>query len=120
MTTFTYQGTILRWVDGDTVDLHLTREFDMGFYVTLTGTYQSRFRLAGIDTPERGQPGYAEARTLAESLCPIGSTVTVTTYKADKYGRFLADITTPTGGDVADIIIDAGLGRPYFGGTKEG
>lgn len=70
-------------VDGDTCDI----EIDLGFSVTI----KHRFRLARINTPEKGQPGFLEAkdylklRTL-EHDCQIDST------RLDKYGRFLCDI----------------------------
>ena len=107
---WTYRATVLRWVDGDTVDLRL----DPGFRLTLT----DRFRVYGIDTPERGQPRFTDAFLAANHLAPSGSEVVVRTYKApDKYGRWLADIYV---GDVnlGARLIEAGLAVPYFGGTK--
>ena len=45
--------SIKKVVDGDTVDA----EVDTGFRHKCT----ERFRLTGIDTPERGEPGFKEA-----------------------------------------------------------
>lgn len=87
---YQYRATVDRWVDGDTVDMVV----DLGFRMT---THQ-RFRLLGdgdtpvIDTPERGEPGYVEARQVSESVHPPGSVVIVSTEKplaGDKYGRYL-------------------------------
>lgn len=50
---YTYRATVTRWGDGDTVDLAV----DAGFDVTVN----TRFRLHGIDTPERGNEGYNAA-----------------------------------------------------------
>ena len=36
----------------------------------------------------------------------------------EKYGRLLANIITPNGDDLGKLLCDAGLARPYFGGTK--
>lgn len=71
MSLYTYRATIDRWIDGDTVDMLV----DLGFRIT---THQ-RFRLIGVDTPERGQAGYVEARQVAESVYPPGETVVVST-----------------------------------------
>jgi micrococcal nuclease len=90
VTMYQYRATVDRWVDGDTVDMVV----DLGFRMT---THQ-RFRLLGdgdtpvIDTPERGEPGYVEARQVSESVHPPGSVVIVSTEKplaGDKYGRYL-------------------------------
>ena len=100
---YTYAATVLRWVDGDTVDLIV----DVGFHVAVNG----RFRLYGIDTPERGQANYVEARRFAQSLTPEGSEVIVKTYAiTEKYGRFLADIYPPhSSASVNEALVAAEL-----------
>lgn len=106
---YTYSASVVRWVDGDTVDLVV----DCGFHITV----ESRFRLYGIDTPERGQPGYAEATARCRELAPEGSTVVAKTYKAaDKYGRFLALIEGSA--PVNSTLVSEGLAVEYFGGTR--
>jgi micrococcal nuclease len=108
---WTYRAEIERWVDGDTVDVAA----DLGFYITV----RVRLRLYGVNTPERGQAGYNEARAVAEVLAPVGTTVIIKTYKEpDKYGRFLAQVWAQDS-SVADALIVRGMGRPYYGGTKD-
>jgi micrococcal nuclease len=108
---YEYSATVIRWVDGDTVDLRT----DLGFRMWS----ETRFRLYGIDTPERGQANWAEATAFAVGHAPIGSTVRIQTYKdPDKYGRWLVDIYLPDGTHLNQALIDAGLAVPYFGGTK--
>ena len=46
------EGIVTKVVDGDTLDINGTR-----------------IRLALVDTPERGQPGFDEAREFVESIC---------------------------------------------------
>ncbi len=107
---YTYKASVVRWVDGDTVDLVV----DCGFYVRL----ETRFRLFGLDTPERGDDLYDTARLHAESLAPPGREVTVRTFKSpDKYGRFLALIEVDAV-SVNDSLVASGLAVPYFGGTR--
>lgn len=81
---YRYQITVDRWVDGDTFDGRV----DLGFHLTAA----IRFRLLGVDTPERGDPGYVEARHCAEAACPPGTALVGETVKGDKYGRWLIDI----------------------------
>ena len=108
--SYNYRATVVRWVDGDTAWLTI----DVGFRMSIT----TDFRLYGINTPERGQPGYAEATARANSLAPVGSQIFVITYKApDKYGRWLAEIFA-SGINVNQTLVSEGLAVPYFGGTK--
>lgn len=107
---FTYDAEVVRWVDGDTVDLRI----DLGFHIQVL----ERFRLFGIDTPERGKPLASEATRFCEEQAPAGSMLVAKTYKnQDKYGRYLAWIETPKG-VLNEALIDMGLAQPYFGGTK--
>lgn len=108
---YNYSATIVRWVDGDTVDLRV----DLGFRMMA----ETRFRLYGIDTPERGQEHYAEATALAAQLAPAGSPVQISTHKdPDKYGRWLATIFTAAEATVNETLVAAGYAKPYFGGTR--
>lgn len=95
--TYEYTAEVIRVIDGDTVELIVSKELDFGFYVKMSQTYRSSFRLYGIDAPEiRGvsleekQKGEAAKVELAR-LLSLG-TVRAVTYKADKYGRFLVDL----------------------------
>ena len=117
---YEYRCTIVRWVDGDTVDVQV----DLGFTITAN----QRVRLAGIDTPEMHSTNADErakaglSRFYAQSIAPVGAAVMVATAKAradDKYGRWLAKITLADGRDVATTMIGAGFGKPYDGGKKE-
>lgn len=105
-----YESKVVRWIDGDTVEL----DVDLGFRLR----YRDHFRLQGIDTPERGKVGYLEARMRAAQLAPPGSLVIASTYKGDKYGRWLTDIHMDTETLVNQRLIDEGFAQPYFGGTK--
>ena len=108
---YRYTARVLRWVDGDTVDLRV----DVGFFLRL----EDRFRLYGIDTPERGQPGYKEATAMADTLAPADTVVLIRTYKPyrDKYGRWLAEVFV---GDtsVNEQLLIQGMAKAYDGGKK--
>jgi micrococcal nuclease len=76
---------VIRVVDGDTVDLRL----DLGFHLSTA----LRFRILGLDTPERGQPGWAEATEYTRVyLATFPQPLKVRTEKADSFGRWLADV----------------------------
>ena len=83
-----YRGEVVKVVDGDTVDVVV----DLGFRVTC---YQ-RLRLLGVDTPERNEPGWAEATAFTKSLLPVGQKVYIRTEKADSFGRYLAELKAYT------------------------
>ena len=104
--------TVVKIIDGDTVSLSV----DMGNKIT----WKENFRLQGVDTPERGQPRYAEAIEFLTEMLNLGISK-IETYKPDKYGRWLADIYVPvTGGEqlVNAQLVTAGLAKAYFGGKK--
>ena len=70
-----YDGQITRVIDGDTLIIDLTT-----------------IRLSLVDTPERGEPGYQEAKDFASTVCPVGSNaefIEDSWQKEDKYGRSL-------------------------------
>lgn len=102
----TYPALVERWIDGDTVDLIV----DLGFHLACA----DRFRLVVVDTPERGQPGWAEATARCNQLAPVGTAVRIYTFKPyqDKYGRYLADVLV---GDISvgQILLQEGLAVPY-------
>lgn len=105
---YAYRATILNVVDGDTVDAII----DLGFRMTTT----QRLRLARVDTPERNQPGYAEAKALTERLAS-GKPAAIRTIKVSKWGYYLAEVTVG-GQNLSDALLQARLAKPYDGGTK--
>lgn len=80
---YIFKARVLRVIDGDTLVIDL----DMGFE---THTIK-RVRLLGVDTPERGQVNYNEAKAFTTSTV-LGKDVYVQTYQADVFGRYLADV----------------------------
>lgn len=84
---YTYNATVVRVVDGDTVDIVI----DLGFSIST----KQRVRLSGINAPEKSTPeGMASKGYLAEKL-PPGTKASIDSAKpggGDKYGRYLAYI----------------------------
>ncbi len=116
---FRYAASVVRIVDGDTLYL----DIDLGFFIRMTIS----MRLNGINTPEtRGATRTAglKSKAFVESVLPPGALVIVQTYKAEKYGRYLADIWYKPGAKSRDEIeaggrllnqelLDKGLAIPY-------
>jgi len=128
---YVYEGTVERVVDGDTAFLRLTKKFvllvDFGFHildtVSLDKTAIIDCRLAGINAPElsshdpKVKAAAHRASNELERLLQLGP-LTVTTSKADKYGRWLAAITarSPSGPvNVNQAMLDGGFAVPYAG-----
>lgn len=98
------QALLVRVIDGDTIVVDLA-----GDEVTV--------RLLAIDTPERGQPGYAEATEYVERWCARRGGVLDLEYerrRLDKYGRTLAWAWGPDGKLLNRELIDAGLARTFM------
>ena len=85
---YIYKASLIRVVDGDTVDLVI----DLGFDTSR----RERFRLYGIDAPElRTKEGKAAKAWLEDAIRPpepiyVQTIQLYTKAKRDKYGRFLA------------------------------
>lgn len=102
------KNKVVRWIDGDTVVLNV----DLGFKVWSEQT----FRLARINTPERGQPGYAEACARVNELVPAGSEIQIDCTGLDKYGRWIAEVYIPGPSSpptVNQMLLNQGLAVPY-------
>jgi micrococcal nuclease len=80
---YKYQANLIKVIDGDTVDLSV----DLGFYIFA----KIRFRLAYINTPERGQEGFKEASNRLTELL-TNQSIIVESSKSDKYGRWLGTL----------------------------
>src|SRR5213083_2801858 len=71
-----FTDTVTYIVDGDTLDMGSTR-----------------IRLALVNTPEVGQPGYAEGKQFTAGTCPVGSNALVDEddgQTGGSYGRMVA------------------------------
>jgi len=91
--------SVVRVVDGDTVVL----------------ADDTRVRLLGIDAPESGECGFAEAAAKLTELVQ-GRSVILTGDELDRFGRRLAYIDV-AGVDAGARLIEAGLARPRYNAT---
>ena len=121
----TYKCTILRVVDGDTVDV----DIDLGFGVWLR---KERIRILGIDTPESRTRDLTEkkyglaAKEYVKGFLPIGSQQTLITEKdkTGKFGRILGKFLVYDNKEdremhLGEIMIREHHAVKYFGQSKE-
>ena len=103
-----YPATVVRVIDGDTLELIV----DTGF----RSNYRDKFRLIGINAPE-GKNTEAAARL--SLLLYTGRNVIVSTTKPEKWGRWLADVAVPeVCTSVCEMLVAEGLAVPYDGGKR--
>lgn len=106
-------ATVVKVIDGDTVDL----DVDLGFSIRQT----DRFRLTGIDAPEKNTEAGMVTKQWLENTLPPGKEVVIATSKdkKEKYGRYLAVIYTKEfETSVNGVLIQNGLAKAYFGGKR--
>ncbi|OYT15999.1 MAG: hypothetical protein B7C24_10150 [Bacteroidetes bacterium 4572_77] len=111
---YRYTAEVIRIVDGDTFDLVT----DLGFNLKC----KQRFRLQGIDTPETWRPQTEKelkhgqsATKFVNTVMPVGSFVTIDTYKDSSiYGRYGVQITLSDGNDLAALLITRGFAKKDF------
>ncbi len=125
---YEYRCTVLKVVDGDTVDV----DIDLGFGIVLT---DERVRLMGIDTPESRTSDkvedlfgeLAKAR-LKEMVSGRSGPILKTQINKKgedmkgKFGRILGDFEVEKNGErrmATDVLIEEGHAVAYFGGSKE-
>ena len=114
---YEYSATLIKIVDGDTVDVLI----DLGFNTTK----KERVRLLGIDTPESATKDLAEKKLGLEAKEYIIQWFTkntpfrLQTTKDDKYGRILGVFTGLDGKTLNDILVQNGYAWAYDGGTKK-
>ena len=126
MNTNEYDVTVIKIVDGDTVDV----DINLGFGVWL---HDERVRIMGIDTPESRTSDRVEdlfgeaAKARLKELMKHGGKL-ITTEDKDgedmkgKFGRILGDFYVEHEGvkkRVTDILVEEGHAVAYFGGSKE-
>lgn len=117
-------GRVVRILDGDTVDFVTNRA------PSIRGMFCFRCRLAGIDAPELHPPlslpgrdaevaaAQRAARRFGDILGASSGMVFASFHGADKYGRLLVRLFTPSGADINAMLLSEGLARPYDGGKK--
>lgn len=107
MRNYVYHPLEIRVIDGDTIEAVLEQGFGTRF--------EGRFRLFGIDCPERGQPGHDESRDHLQALIDRHSPIEVHTYKdrTGKYGRFLAALVSESGFHLNERMILDGHAVDY-------
>lgn len=118
-----YDVTVVKVVDGDTVDV----DIDLGFGICLK---DERVRVMGIDTPESRTSnkveklfGLAAKNRLYELLEHNAKLITTEDKSGEdmkgKFGRILGDFRAADGRLVTEIMIEEGHCVPYFGGSKD-
>lgn len=120
-TGWDYEGTVLRWVDGDTVWMTVSKQLDTGFRVLTTVQQTMEFRVWGMNADDRGQPNYKAATARVNALCPPGQPLRVKTFKPrpeDQYKRWLVRVMIAGDRWLDETMIEEGLARPYFGGPR--
>lgn len=125
-----HTGKIARVIDGDTYEIQFVIESDdithpitrgrskiakpVGYTTqTFKFTIQMKCRLYGVDTSEKNTEKGQEAKIWVETWFAAHPSFEFTTNGWDKYGRLLVSI-----GDLSQELLNHGLAKPYFGGTK--
>jgi len=120
---YEYKCTIVRVIDGDTVDV----DIDLGFGIIMA---DERVRIMGIDTPESRTSDKVEklfgkaAKARLQEL--LGETSILRTQinkngedMKGKFGQVLGDFVAKDGRMVTEVMTEEGHCVPYTGGSKE-
>lgn len=109
MNLYTYKATVVRIIDGDTIELTI----DLGYKVY----WNSNCRLYGINAPElKGDTLEAglKAREFLASKLPAGRGIVIRSKQLDKYGRPIIEIINVDGSSLNQQMVDAGYAKEYM------
>lgn len=125
---YEYRATIVKVVDGDTVDV----DIDLGFGIVLS---DERVRIAGIDTPESrtrdkeekkfGLAAKARVKQLLGKTCVLKTQINKNGEDMKgKFGRILGDFNvydsaTDRWRMLTEILVSEGHAVPYHGQNKD-
>lgn len=120
---YEYRVTLLKVIDGDTVDV----DIDLGFGIWLRN---ERVRIMGIDTPESRTRdlveksfGLAAKARLVELLAGTVILKTEVSKSGEdmkgKFGRILGDFILEDGSIVTEVLVAEGHAVAYHGQNKE-
>ena len=94
---------VVKVVDGDTVAFEVSRVLDDdGEREIFERVRSMKVRLVTLDTPERGEVGWPEARADVAYWLSVGGPLRVETYGRDAFGRHLGDVYVT--GDRGDTL----------------
>lgn len=109
---YKYNATLVKIVDGDTIDVKI----DLGFHIYIV----ERLRFRGIDTPEMNSTDPLERENATKAKNRVIELFTgvdvfqISTFKSDKFGRYLADIYLPNQNNTLNqILLNEGLATEY-------
>ena len=108
-----YNVTIVRVIDGDTVEAQV----DVGFHMT----FKSKFRLKGVNTPERKKPGFSEATDFTQAwVDEHNGHIEVETMEKDSFGRWIAMFRCQKTGEYLNkrLIEEGHSPADYKGGVE--
>ena len=118
---YEYNFTVVKIIDGDTVDVDL----DLGFSVILK---KQRIRLLGINTPESrtrdlvekkyGLAAKARLRELLTDSDKLTLKTAIDKKARGKYGRILGTLYADDT-NINETLVSEGLAIEYFGGKKQ-
>lgn len=97
----TFQVKVVKISDGDT------------FTAINRDNLQLKFRIWGIDAPEKKQAFGTKSKEYLSSLI-FGKTITVDVQKQDGWGRYIAYVSTPENKDVGTEMLKAGMAWQFI------
>lgn len=105
--TYDYQVKVVSISDGDT------------FRGITKDRKEVRFRIHGIDAPERGQPFSRKSQEYLSDLIYNKTVGIIVETEGDRYGRPVVWVYTPDGKDVSAEMLKAGLAWHYKQHSKD-
>lgn len=103
---YNYNASLIKVVDGDSIWLNI----DLGFSIWT----KQLIRLNGLDTPELNTSEGQDAKVFTQNWFESNPVFTLTSYKREKYGRYLGVINGEYG-TLNNALLEAGLAVVYNG-----
>ena len=107
MTLYSYRASVVRVVDGDTVEF----DIDLGFHLSM----RAKMRLVKIDAPEMSTDDGKTAKAFLATYLGDSPQGVLTSHSLDKYGRILGDfLPDHSQHSVSELMVLTGHAKPYL------
>lgn len=110
---YEYKATVVKVVDGDTLDLRVSLGFHSYLDIRARLAYINTEELNSSDVALKEQAVKAKNRVIELTANPVCVIKSSKPYKTDKYGRWVVELVNSEGQNVNRLLLAEGIAKFY-------